>query len=132
MTIKTTIIALTTAIAIAGGALAPTGASASPFTNLASTSITTDAAGVETVGGRGGHRHRFHHGHRGHRGHHGHRHGGYYGHGAGAAGAAAIIGLGAFAIGAALANQQRCYTERTRVWSRRYGAYVVRQERVCR
>ncbi|MBJ3778356.1 hypothetical protein [Acuticoccus mangrovi] len=112
MTIKTTFIAAGTALAIAAAAFQP--AQAAPaFAGLAKQSITTSAAGVEVVKGK----------------HHGH---------AGAAAAAAIIGLGAFAIGAAVANdrynrgpQRRCYVERVRVWDSYYQAYVVEKRRFC-
>jgi hypothetical protein len=53
-------------------------------------------------------------------------------------GEAAMIGLGAFALGAALANSAAyaappvvCTREKVRVWSPAYQAWVVRTETVC-
>ncbi|MBJ3775127.1 hypothetical protein [Acuticoccus mangrovi] len=115
MTIKTNVIALGTALVIGIGALAPiTSAQAAPLASFSKVEIGTGAAGVEKV--RRWRRH--------------HHHGRHYRNGA-------LIGLGAFALGAAVAAgasgayARDCYYERARVWSPRIGAYVVKRVRVC-
>lgn len=119
MTIKTTIISATTAIAIAAGSIAlPATASASPFTALQSTTIETQAAGVEKVQRRV---------------RRGNRRGGRRGNNFNA-GAAAAIGVGALIVGAALAANaapRRCRIVRVERWSRRHQAYVIRNKEVC-
>ena len=116
MTIKTAIIGATTAASIALGSIAvpATATAASPFAALKTTQIETQAVGVEEVKRR-----RFRRGHRRHR--------------RGVdAGTAAVIGLGAFAIGAAIAaGANSCRTVYVERWSRRHQAYVVRKKRVC-
>jgi len=117
MSMKTTFIAATTALAIAAGSLVPSGpAAANPFGAFAPTQLTPEASAVEEVGRRPIRR-------RGHRRHHSH------------GAAAAAIGLGAFALGAAIASgaarANQCYWQRVKVWSPRYKAYVIRQQRVC-
>ncbi|WP_108662453.1 hypothetical protein [Acuticoccus kandeliae] len=115
MTIKNSIIGAATAVTIAMAAIVPNAASAAPFNGLAKAEIQTDATGIETVGNRGRN-----------------------------AAGAAIIGLGAFALGAAIASgnnhgyhghrrvrQRDCYIEKVRVWNPRRGHYVVRKEKVC-
>ncbi|WP_108659014.1 hypothetical protein [Acuticoccus kandeliae] len=116
---KNQIIAATTALTIAMAALVPNAASAAPFNGLAKAEIQTDATGIETVGNRGRN-----------------------------AAGAAIIGLGAFALGAAVASgnnrgyrghghghrrvyQRDCYIEKVRVWNPRRGHYVMHKEKVC-
>jgi len=119
MTITKSLIAASTALAIAAGSIAvPTTASAAPFPTYAGAAVETQSA-VETVGGK--RRHRRHHRRHGRRLH---------------PGAAAAIGLGAFALGAAIASgaaqaAPRCRVVNVRRWSPRYRAYVVRRERVC-
>ncbi len=119
---KNQIIAATTALTIAMAALVPNAASAAPFNGLAKAEIQTDATGIETVGNRGRN----------------------------AAAGAAILGLGAFALGAAVASgnnrgyhghghghghrrvrQRDCYIEKVRIWNPRRGHYVMRKEKVC-
>jgi hypothetical protein len=101
---------LATAVAAATIAAAAVPASAAPFGAPAQVSA---AAGVETVG----HKHRHHH----------HCHGC----------TAAAVGIGAFALGLAIASQpqttvvRECVIERTKRWSPRHQAYVVREEKVC-
>lgn len=120
MSFQTTIIAGTTAVAIALGAVAPTSVAAAPF--AASSSAAADFVGatdaVELVQHRRGKRH---FGRRARR----------------RAGAAAIIGLGAFALGAAVASQNQaarryCFRERVRVWSPRYQRHIIVEEVICR
>jgi hypothetical protein len=118
MTIKSTAIALTTAVAIGFGSLVPAGpAQAQPFAAFKHAQIETGAEGVEEVGRRRARRLR-------HRRRHRHND----------AAAAAVIGLGAFALGAAIASgaQARdCYYQRVKIWDPALGAYVVRRQRVC-
>lgn len=117
MTIKTTAIAISTAAALAFGTLAPVSAvQAAPLAPFSS-ATGENATQITEVGGS--HRRRGRrHGRRHHR----------RGHGAGVA-----LGLGALAIGAAIAAQsaRSCYVERVRVWSPRYRAYVIQEQRVC-
>ncbi|MEM9224446.1 MAG: hypothetical protein AAGB11_18880 [Pseudomonadota bacterium] len=117
MTIKNAIICATTALSIAAGSVAvPMTAQAAPFAKF-SNQIETEAAGVEEVGRRG-RRYRRWRG-RGRRGVN--------------PGAAAAIGIGAFALGAAIAAgaANSCRTVYVERWSPRRGAYVVRRETVC-
>ncbi len=122
MNIKQSIVAVSTAVAISAAAIAVPGtASAQPFGGMKSAAIETGATAVETVGSRHGRHRRPHHGHRG-------RHFNN--------GAAAAIGIGAFALGAALAANaatQRVYCRDVRFerWSPRRQAYVISVERVC-
>ena len=114
--IKQTFIAGSTAVAIAFGALT-SGASAAPLAPIGASQIETAGATIDDVGRRGGRRfHARHHGH------------GYRG------GDAALVGLGAFALGAAIiasqAGPRDCYIERTKVYSPRHG-WVIRKEKVC-
>ena len=113
MTMKTTLIAASTALVIAGTRLtAPTAATASPFAAFKTTEIQTEATGVEEVGRRWRRRGRAN---------------------AGAVAAGAIIGLAAGAIIASGAAQARprCRTVRVERWSNRHQAYVIRKRRVC-
>ncbi|WP_108659722.1 hypothetical protein [Acuticoccus kandeliae] len=114
---KNQIIAATTALTIVMAAIVPNAASAAPFNGFAKAEVQTDATGIETVGNRGRN----------------------------AAAGAAILGLGAFALGAAIASgnnnngyhghrrvrQRDCYIEKVRVWNPRRGHYVMRKEKVC-
>ncbi len=116
MTFKTSIIGAATALTIAMAAIVPNTASAAPFNGFAKAEIQTEANGVETVGNRGRN-----------------------------AAGAAIIGLGAFALGAAIASgnnnhgyhghrrvrQRDCYIEKVRIWNPRRGHYVMHKEKVC-
>lgn len=109
-------IAASTALAIALGSFTAVGAASAAPLGISSGTVAevqTADAGVETV-----RRRRHWHGRR--------------------AGTAAAIGLGAFALGAAVAagaSQARpvreCYVERTKRWSPRRGAYVITKQRVC-
>lgn len=116
MTIRNAAIAAVTAATIGLSSLVPSApAQAAGFAPLAKAEITTEAAGIEEVGRR----------HRRHRKHHRRHHG---------AAAAAIVGLGAFALGAAIASQHRyhdCYYERVKVWDPYLGAYVIEKRPVC-
>ncbi|GAB5374389.1 MAG: hypothetical protein AcusKO_08510 [Acuticoccus sp.] len=94
-------------------------ASASPFTALQSTTIETQAAGIEKV------QRRVRRGNRRTRGRRGNNFN---------AGAAAAIGVGALIVGAALAANaapRRCRIVRVERWSRRHQAYVIRRKEVC-
>lgn len=118
MTIKSGAIAIATAATIALTSLVATGpAQAQPFAAFKQTQIGTGVEGVEEVGRRRGRRHR--------RWHRRHRND---------AAAAAVIGLGAFALGAAIASgaaARDCYYQRVKVWDRALGAYVIQRQRVC-
>ena len=119
MNFKNTFIAASTALVIAGTSLtAPTTASAAPFVSFKSAQLETEAAGVEEVGRRGRRWRRHHRRHR------------RFNHGA-----AAASGIGAFALGAAIAAgahaRPYCRTVRVERWSRRHQAYVIRHRRVC-
>lgn len=118
MTIKSGAIALATAATIAVSSLVPaTSAQAQPFSAFKQTEITTGVEGVEEVGRRLRRVRRHHRRH-----HHGD------------AAAAAIVGLGAFALGAAIASgaQARdCYYQHVKVYDPYLNAYVVRRQRVC-
>jgi hypothetical protein len=104
---KTTLAAGTALLAAALASVAP--ATAAPFQIPGAAAVTTGATGIATVG----HKHHC------------------YGCGA------AAVGLGAFALGLALASQpqptvvRECTIERTKRWSPRLRAYVVRTEKVC-
>jgi hypothetical protein len=115
MTIRSTAIAIATAAAIGITSLVPAGpAEAAGFAPIAKAELTTEAAGLEEVGGRK--RYRRHRRHRNN------------------AAAAAIVGLGAFALGAAIASQhqpRRCVYQRVKVWDPYIGAYVIERRRVC-
>lgn len=109
MTTRNTAIALATAAAIGLGSLAPVGqAQAAGFAPIAKTEITTGAEGIEEAGRRRRHN-----------------------------GAAIALGLGAFALGLAIASDphhprhRHCYYERVKVWDPYIGAYVIRKELVC-
>lgn len=109
---KSNLIAVATAAAIAMIAVVPA-ANAAPFAAPPATAIITDAEGTISVGRR-------------------HRH--HNCHGCGAA----AVGIGAFALGLAIASQSQaatvvreCSIERTRHWSPRLQAYVIRKEKVC-
>jgi hypothetical protein len=126
MSTKSKIIALGTALAIGAGAFATT-ANAAPLGGL-SANLEIGTA-VDTVGGKKlvwkpKPTHPWHP-HKPHK-HHG------WGHGE-----AAMIGLGAFALGAAIASSQaqggyrNCYSQDVKIWSNKYQAYVIKTQTVC-
>lgn len=120
MSATSKIITFGTALVIGAGSLTAT-AQAAPLPGA--TAKVEIGSAVDTVKWKGKHH--------GHHGHHGHGRGpGWYGPGA------AVVGLGAFALGAAIASSTAydeavCYRQKVKVWSERRQAYVIRTQTVC-
>ncbi|WP_108660796.1 hypothetical protein [Acuticoccus kandeliae] len=121
-------IALGTAMMMGALALAPGAQAASPIASAGKAPFAIES-GIVKIGGPGGPG-GFATPPKGPGpGPHGHGHG----HGNGWNQAAPFIGLGAFALGAAIASSRRseCVIERTREWSHRHQAMIIREEKVC-
>lgn len=126
MSTTSKIIALGTALAIGTGAFAGT-ASAAPFGSLsAPVEVTTAVDTVKWI--KNPPKKPWHPPH--HKPHHKHKH--HYGE-------AALLGFGAFALGAAIAGSQaqagpaygNCYKQDVKIWSPQYQAYVIKTQTVC-
>lgn len=112
------VVAAVTAFSIAAATVAPVGGAHAAPLSAFSPVAEAEMSQVTEVGQR----HRRHRRHRHHRRVHRDR-----------AAGAAILGLGAFALGAAIASQHQrpCVIERVRVWDPYLRAYIIREQRVC-